>query len=252
MASVLSRKNVGDASDRLRAFSGSLGPGGSRRGAARRDENRAGDRGASCAKNLPIFRGPRTSKLHRDGAPKPVQCKARRARQNDVFGSRADPPLPITNHRDMPCVLYSMGGCLMLMEHPRKNKSSKFQSKTFFPTRPQKKFFDTTPEGPWRQGFFLCSPVRNCPASVIRVKLSGLRNSACSRFFVHMCVRTCVCAHVCAQVEVLQQEVARAVKQEGPVFLYAVSVCFTDSSALARTLNSPWQPPPHSTSGQFH
>ena len=180
LASVLSRKNVGDASDRLRAFSGSLGPGGSRRGAARRDENRAGDRGASCAKNLPIFRGPRTSKLHRDRAPRPVQCKARRARQNDVFGSMAHPPLLITNHRDLPCVLYSMGGCLMLMEHPRKNKSSKFQSKTFFPTRPQKNFFDTTPEGPWRQGFFLCSPVRNCPASVIRVKLSGLRHSACS------------------------------------------------------------------------
>ena len=54
-----------------------------RRGATRR--NRAGDRGTSCAKNLPIFRGPRTSKLHRDRAPRPVQCKARRARQNDVF-----------------------------------------------------------------------------------------------------------------------------------------------------------------------
>ena len=46
LASVLSRKNVGDASDRLRAFSGSLGPGGSRSGAARRDENRGENLGA--------------------------------------------------------------------------------------------------------------------------------------------------------------------------------------------------------------
>ena len=159
LASVLSRKNVGDASDRLRAFSGSLGPGGSRRGAARRDENRAGDRGASCAKNLPIFRGPRTSKLHRDRAPRPAQCKARRARQNDVLDRWAHPPLPITNHRDLPCVLYSMGGCLMLMEHPRKNKSSKFQSKTFFPTRPQKHFLTQHPRAPGDKGFPYVRPL---------------------------------------------------------------------------------------------
>ena len=128
-----------------------------RRGATRR--NRAGDRGTSCAKNLPIFRGPRTSKLHRDRAPRPVQCKARRARQNDVFGSMAHPPLLITNHRDLPCVLYSMGGCLMLMEHPRKNKSSKFQSKTFFPTRPQKNFLTQHPRAPGDKGFPYVRPL---------------------------------------------------------------------------------------------
>ena len=123
LASVLSRKNVGDASDRLRAFSGSLGPGGSRRGAARRDENRAGDRGASCAKNLPIFRGPRTSKLHRDRAPRPAQCKARRARQNDVLDRWAHPPLPITNRRGHAMRVVLDGGLSHVNGTPKENQT---------------------------------------------------------------------------------------------------------------------------------
>ena len=74
----------------------------------------------------------RCPKLHREPGPRPVQCKARGRSQNDVFGSRAHPTLPITNQRDLVKSSHPNGGSLGSCGTSKEKQTLRETSKNIF------------------------------------------------------------------------------------------------------------------------